>query len=278
MDAKAGSAYAKRIAAGIACLLAGALVTGWAVGRFVPGTPRPAAADVGVEEPIEPIISTRYGSLTAESIVDIPHGSAYCLEGLTQGKLFWTGTKEHLADMDDAEREAYIEKNHYIQDLEPVTVTVGDTKIVSRAAFEEWYPHYAEVASFASRDRDSFIVLVEVQVSNPSAATATLPPFALWSDALSEIDSGFLDAGWDSGDILLGEFYGVPADNDRVFYALPDGWNELEPGETQTRTLPFIVPKDALVRTERDGGYDLSSFCVTAWDCDPPTVYRFRLA
>ncbi len=110
----------------------------------------------------------------------------------------------------------------------------------------------------------------------PRCEAADIPPFTLWTDFGSN-DVSRLDSGWYiDNKYLSAELYGAPQD-DRVQYALPDGWNTLEAGETQTRILPFLAPERAFPPADAEGNRDLSHFCIATWDCDPATVYRFWL-
>lgn len=271
-------AKAKHIVAGIVALTIGALIVGWSLGTFIPGTPRQADAEKSATTENGTADSSRYGSLAAESTTEVPYGTAAPLEGLTQGKLFQDGVEEHLASMSDAARQDFISKNKYIKDYASFAVKVENTRVVSVRAFEEWYPHYAEASVYLSSRPDDLVVLVEVEIHNPTDSVAEIPPFALWSDKLSQTSGTHLDGGWKSDDLLLEELYGTPSDSGKVFYALAEDWNMLEPGQTQNRTFPYRIPATALDQNTSDGSYDLSGFSLSAWDCDPPTVYRLHLA
>ncbi|WP_139652828.1 hypothetical protein [Raoultibacter phocaeensis] len=263
----------KRITAGICCLLAGALVAGWAIGRYLPGSPRTAATEYEAEAWSFAVYST----VEAESVVDIPPNMPYALEDLEQGRKHLI-TDEELDFMGTEIARQFAETPEWSYECSALTMKVESSKAVSLQSFREWYPHYAEANPRQRKPLESFVVFADITLANESDAETYMPTLALWADRFDGTDSDFIGSGWQLDLGIFSELYGEPRqDENLIHYALKDGWNILAPSEKRTITVAFVLPKQELTGTHADGTYDLSKFCITTWDSEPATAYRFWL-
>lgn len=264
-----------RTAAGIVCIVAATCALAWFAFQFAPGEPRERAT----VDHYEPSISATSGSsYEAESIVDIPFGQTYRTESLTRGKWFST-SEEDRASWSDEERERLLASGSYLYDSDGVEIDPLELKAVSLDAFAEWYPHYALTTGYTeARKHECKIVLVDLTLTNTAEHEQNLPVMQLWSEdcngANDMLDNG---VGSDSGNYLLEELYGVPSDRGLVQNSIPDDWLVLQPGETRTITLPFLIYKNAFRNLEAYEDIDPSRFCLALADYDPPTIYRLWL-
>ena len=262
----------KRITAGICCLLAGALVAGWAIGHYLPGSPRPAATEGEAESWGFAVYST----VEAESVIDIPPNTHYALENLEQGRKYLI-TDEELDFMGTEVARQFAETPEWSYECPALTMKIESAKAVSLHSFREWYPHYAEANSYQGEPLDSIVVFADITLANESDAETFMPSLTLWAEGFDGTDSDFIGSGWQLDLGILSELYGEPRQHENlIHYTLKDGWNILAPSEERAITTAFVLPKQAMAET-RSGAYDLSKFCITTWDSEPTTTYRFWL-
>lgn len=265
-----------RTAAGIGCIAAATCALVWFVFQFAPGEPRERATVDDHGSSISAMSGNR--NYEAESIVDIPFGQTYRTESLTRGKWFNT-SEEDRASWSDEERERLLASGSYLYDSDDVEIDPLELKAVSLDAFAEWYPHYALTTGYTeAREHECKIVLVDLTLTNTAEHEQNLPVMQLWSEdcngANDMLDNG---VGGDSGGYLLEELYGVPSDRGLVQNSIPDEWRLLQPGETRTITLPFLIYKMSFREPAAYEDIDPSRFCLALADYDPPTIYRLWL-
>ncbi len=66
-------------------------------------------------------------------------------------------------------------------------------------------------------------------------------------------------------------------DDKAPFKTLPEGWDAIEPGESRTLTLPFIVYRNELVGRDAIDRLSAADFELLTYRCDPLTVYTMPL-
>lgn len=257
-----------RTAAGAACIIALVAAFGWFTFQFVPGTPRSPEPDMTTGR----TQAAQSSLIDAESIVDVPLGQPVTLKEITHGKGFPRSNQEDT--WSEKDRENLIATGTWRYELPTLDITATSFNSMSEAAFIEWYPHYGE-AQILSSDREKKVFLAEISVTNPNDFSVTLPNLLLWSKNFSGVCNK-LDNGVYTDKYLFDELYGEPQE-DFVAYRRTDGWNIIEPGETRTFTIPFLVYKSAFANQEAYENPDPSLFCLTISDYDPPTIYRFWL-
>lgn len=266
------TARTKRIAAGICCLLAGALVAGWAIGKYLPAAPREASPERS--ETSWEFIS--YSTVEAENVVDVPLGAPYLLENLLQEEKHFTD----FGELDEGERALARHKAKqpdWSYECSALSMKVGSAKAVSLQAFSEWYPHYAEVYSGFVKAADGVVILVDITLANKADADTRMPSFSLWTEGIDGSSVDVIGSGWQVDRGILAELYGEPRGGSFKSYQLKDRWNMLAPGEEKSCTIPFVVSRGALGTTDQAPAYDLSQFCIATWDCESATAYRFWL-
>lgn len=216
-----------------------------------------------------------YSTIEADRVVDVPANTAYELEGIQQGRGHLI-TPEELDEMGDD--VAQIAKSpEWSYECPAITMTVESAKAVSLRSFREWYPHYAEAHPSKQEQLDSVVVLCDITFANASDTETLMPSLALWADGFDGAETDFIGSGWQLNPGILAELYGVPqARENLIGYTLEDGWNMLAPAEEKTITAAFILPKRTVGASD-DGRYDLTKLCITTWDCEPATTYRFWL-
>lgn len=257
---------------GAACIVAATCALVWFAFQFAPGEPRERTADTeeGRLEATGWGLESRYA---AENIVDAAPGATLRAEGLTHGKGF-SYSEEEIASWSDEEREQQEGYDSWRYDLPALDLAVTGFKTMTEEAFIEWYPHYGD-ARIKFSDAEKKVFLVELEASNPNDVAARMPLPALWSDEFNGATDK-LGNGTYSDKYLLGELYGEPQDK-FVAYSLPDDWNVLQPGETRTFTVPYLVYRNTFRDPAAFDDIDPSRFCLALSDYDPPTIYRFWL-
>ena len=258
-----------RTLVGIACITAATCALIWFAFQFTPGEPRERVADTTIGRSIASG-SSRYA---AESIVDAVPGETLHVEGLTQGKGF-SYSEEEIAAWPDEERERTANSDSWRYDQPALNLTVTGFKAMTDNAFIEWYPHYGD-ARIEFSDAEAKVFLVELTATNPNGEPTSLYTPMLWSEDFNGASDN-LGNGVYTDKYLLGELYGEPQDKFAA-YSIPDNWNILQPGETRTFTLPFLVYENTFRDPEAYDDIDPSHFCLALSDYDPPTIYRLWL-
>lgn len=258
-----------RTALGAACIVAATAALVWFAFQFTPGEPREHAIDTDIGRS-----QASGGSrFAAEGIVDAKQGETIRIEGVTQGKGF-SYSEEEIASWPDEERERMESYDSWRSELPALDFTATGFKAMTEEAFIEWYPHYGE-ARIKFSDAEAKVVLAELAATNPGDEPVRMPTLVLWSDDFNGASDN-LENGMYHDNYLLGELYGEPQD-EFVAYSLPDDWNILQPGETRTFTLPFLVYKNTFANPAAYDDIDPSRFCLALSDYDPPTIYRLWL-
>lgn len=251
-----------RIAIGTVCLIAIALVMGWFVGRYIPGTPH---------EP-EPRIGDGLYSETgyaASEIVDLAPGSTLKAHGITQG-IAYNGRPEEVEQAIPSEiEEAWREAGEWEYDVPDFDLSVSQIKVISAKSFADWYPEYA--GTYYPAYESSELVAVTVSVANVSSEAIDLQHdfpmhnFSLWGENLDHIDDSL----------------GAGARLDDAYYFANTVYRSeqkaVEPGESVEIILPFKVNKNALKDQNAFDDLDPSDFCLQLVDFDSGTAYRLWL-
>ena len=251
-----------RIAIGTVCLIAIALVMGWFVGRYIPGTPH---------EP-EPRIGDGLYSETgyaASKIMDLAPGSTLKARDITQGKAY-NGRPEEIEQAIPSEiEEAWKEAGEWEYDAPDFDLSVSQVKLISTKSFADWYPEYAGTDYHAYDS--SKLVAATVLVTNVSSEAIDLQRdfplhnFSLWGENLDYIDDSLgAGANLDSAYFFANEVYRSEQDT-------------VEPGESVEIILPFKVNKNALKDQNAFDDLDPSDFCLQLVDFDSGTAYRLWL-
>lgn len=259
-----------RIAIGTVCLIAVALVMGWFVGRYIPGTPH---------DPEPRILEglTPGSGLPIEKVVEADPGTTLELHDITQG-LKYTNSEDGEHSLSEGQIAAWKELGEWEFDCPDVEVSVVETKAADTKNFADWYPGYK--ASNWEVYNNSKLVAVTVSITNTSDEDLVywrdVPEFTLWSPNIANLD-GTLGSGsmldrafWHLNDPLR-PFDEASTDPDRGRFI------DLEPGESQTLTLPFKINKNNLVDQSAFDALDPSDFCIQAADYDSGTAYRLWL-
>ena len=262
-----------RTAAGIACIAAATCALVWFAFQFAPGEPRErAGTDDGFASSIA---STGNGRYVAESVVDIPFGETFRTEGLDWGKWF-SVTEEERASWTEEERQSRLASGGYRYESDGIEIAARGLRTVSLDAFAEWYPHYVRTTSYTeARKHECKVLPAEITVTNASDRAQTLPRLVLWSEDFNGAND-VLENGAGVDAYLFGELHGEPQEG-FVAHHLPDGWDELAPGETRSWTVPSLVYKSAFRESAAYDDVDPSRFCLAVADYDPPTIYRLWL-
>lgn len=266
-----------RTAIGIVCLAIVTLSLGWFVGHFAPGTPK-ALADKPAEQ-------TLLGASTIAGIetdyrpgeyVDTSFGETTHLGERTLGKKFAT-SQETIDSWSDEERSRMTRNPGWEYRTPPLDVTVTSTRLMTPDAFAQWYPHWAETLGNAqTKGQDVTVLLVEAGITNTGTEPGSFAAFSLMGSSLINGDSE-LYQGFFCDKYLLEELYGAPSDRGLTEHHLPDDWDTLEPGETRTVTLPYLVSRPLLSNPSSYDQLDLSQLCLVAPSYDPPLLYRIWL-
>ncbi|WP_255466413.1 hypothetical protein [Eggerthella hominis] len=258
-----------RTALGAVCIAAATAALVWFAFQFTPGEPRARTADTEVGRS-QASGGSRYA---AESIADVAQGETLRVEGLTQGKGF-SYSEEEIAAWPDEERERTANSDSWRYDQPALDLTVTGFKAMTDDAFIEWYPHYGD-ARIESSDAEAKVFLVELTVTNPNDEPARMYTPMLWSEDFNGASDN-LGNGLHTDKYLLDELYGEPQDTFAT-YSIPDDWNVIQPGETRTFTVPFLVYEKTFHDPAAYDDIDPSRFCLALSDYDPPTVYRLWL-
>lgn len=258
-----------RTALGAVCIAAATAALVWFAFQFTPGEPRARTADTEVGRS-QASGGSRYA---AESIADVAQGETLRVEGLTQGKGF-SYSEEEITAWPDEERERTANSDSWRYDQPALDLTVTGFKAMTDDAFIEWYPHYGD-ARIESSDAEAKVFLVELTVTNPNDEPARMYTPMLWSEDFNGASDN-LGNGLHTDKYLLDELYGEPQDTFAT-YSIPDDWNVIQPGETRTFTVPFLVYEKTFHDPAAYDDIDPSRFCLALSDYDPPTVYRLWL-
>ncbi|WP_332518810.1 hypothetical protein, partial [Gordonibacter sp.] len=259
-----------RACAGIACLAVGIFALGWFTMHFTPGTPKAPEA-----EQFETSLGANDSLMAAESTIDIPFGQAYHLEGITQGKKF-AYSDEETAPWSEEQRASSMNATSWVSEASGLEITLSSAKALTEDAFIEWYPHYGDARQPATKQvpyPEAKVLLVEAAITNRSDKALHFSGMTLWSEDFKGA-SNQLNNGLFSTKYLLNEFYGEPSETGLVAYHMPDDWNVIQPGETRTRTLPYLVYRGLFKDAAAYDAFNLSRMCLTLADFDPPTIYR----
>lgn len=252
----------KRAMVGAVCLVVVALVMGWFVGRYIPGTPHEAEPRIGDGLYSE----TGYA---ASEIVDLAPGSTLELRGITQG-IAYIGRPDEVAQRTPPEAaELWKEQGMWEYDAPDLDLSVREIKVITTKSFADWYPEYG--GPYRPVYESSKLVAVTVSVANVSPAAVDLQRdfpmhnFSLWGENLDYIDDS-LGAGarLDDAYYFANEIY-------------RSGQDAIEPGESVEIILPFKVNKNALKNQNAFDGLDPSDFCLQLIDYDPAIAYRLWL-
>lgn len=252
----------KRAMVGAACLVAIALVMGWFVGRYIPGTPHEPEPRVGDG------LYSETGYIASE-IVDFAPGSTLELRGITQG-IAYNGRPEEIEQRIPPEvAEAWKEQGMWQYDAPDLDLSVREVKVISAKSFAGWYPEYRGTY-FPAYD-SSKLIAATVLVTNLSSEAIDLQRdfpmhnFSLWGENLDYIDDSL----------------GAGARLDDAYYFANDIYRSeqkaAEPGETVEIVLPFKVNKNALKDQDAFDDLDPSDFCLQLIDYDSGTAYRLWL-
>lgn len=264
-----------RATLGIACIAVATCALVWFAFQFVPGTPR--AASTEADDYGSSIAAAGNGRYVAQTVVDVPFGQPFIANGVTRGKWF-SFSEEERASWSEEDKDRFLNEYGYLYEIDGIEITPGATKAVTLDAFAEWYPHYAQTTGYAeAHGHECKVLLVDVTMTNTADHAQRMPPLALWSEELDGADDVLdQDVGSDGG-YLLSELYGVDSGTGLVQYAMPEGWDMLEPGETRTWTLPRLVFRSSFENPEAYDDMDPSAFCLALADYDPPAIYRLWL-
>lgn len=265
-----------RVCAGVTCLAIGLLALLWFITQFTPGTPKTLEAEnfttsIGAN-------GTNNNHFASETIIDIPFNQTYHAEGITQGKKFGY-TEEELAFWSDEQQKRSRSASSWVHELSNLDITLTAIKVVTEDAFIEWYPHYGDVRPSIGKPQtwpEAKVLLTEATITNNSDKVINIPSLQLWSEDFNGASAN-LSSGLFSEKYLLEELYGEPSDRGLNEYHLSDNWNVIQPGETLTRTLPYLVYRGLFKSTEDFDTFDYSRMCLTLSDFDPPTLYRLWL-
>lgn len=248
----------------------------WFASHFAPGAPRSPEPEQGRSS--WSIANSSFPNpVQAETIVDIPFGTTYRADAITMGKKFLT-KPDYIEAMDDEAKARTTQSPGWEYNVGDFSLSVGEAKVVPGEAFGGFYPHYVEANQDPNSPlQDSVFFLIEVTATNTTDTPTTVPIDAifLWSDTLFGANDQ-LFTGIGQGKYLLKEFFGTPQD-DFLSYKLSDDWNILEPSETAQWTFAYCVNKGLFTNPEDLENIDLSKFCLTIGDWDPPTIYRLWL-
>lgn len=267
-----------RIALGIAGIIALALVLGWFLLQFEPAPPRkaPAPETPSVVNSLHEIVSFD----TACKIVPVAVGEPLNVKGFVRGRAFTYSDDEWAELTSQLSKERVleiIEEPDWRFELGDIDILPGTVRIVSEQAFEEWYPGYEEATVYqpAYPAEDVRIVLVDVSIANRSDRPADARGLYLTSAKFK--------APWEGGPAVvypdhaaLGAMYGVESAKS-PFKELPEGWDAVEPGETRTLTLPFVVYRNELAGSDTIDRLCAADFELLTYRCDPLTVYTMPL-
>lgn len=251
-----------RAMVGAVCLIVVALVMGWFVGRYIPGTPHEPEPRVGDGLYSE----TGYA---ASEIVDLAPGSTLELRGITQG-IAYIGRPSEVAQRTAPEvAELWKEQGMWEYDVPDLDLSVLDIRILTTKSFADWYPEYG--GPYRPVYDSSKLVAVTALVTNVSSDAIDLQRdfpdlnFSLWGESLDHIDDS-LGAGAHL--------------DDAYHYAnkiLARQQDMVEPGESVEIILPFKVNKNSLKDQSAFDDLDPSVFCLQLVDYDPCIAYRLWL-
>ncbi len=300
----------RRTALGTVCLVVVALVMGWFVGQYVPGTP---------QSPETLVYATMYSGngTPVQNTVDTSFGEQATLEGVVQGESFTLD--ETRSDLQTEQgRQAY---RDHLEDIgaweheyPPFAMRIEEVRTVSADSFADLYPNFSSKQQHTRgffihpggnlNLQDTTMILVSVSITNKSEelisgyphpfGKGALPSCNLfrtdWCEMQGEsvafgdqviIEAGPLSDGTlGSGEILEDSAF-VAINDDPVYLDNPDpngiqyAYIHIEPGETKTYVFPYLVPDKVL---GGDGRHpDLSNLCIQTPDYATETVYRLWL-
>ena len=267
-----------RIALGIAGIVALALVLGWFLLQLEPAAPRRAAA---------PETPSAIGSLHDVTffddnyeVVPVATGEALKMKGFVHGRSFAYSDEEWAELTSQLSRQRVLEITEapdWRFKLGDIDILPETARIVSEEAFEEWHSGYddATVYNPAYAPEDMRIVLVDVSVANHSDGTADARYLYLTSAKFKEAAEGGPAIAYPD-DAALRAIYGVP-DDKAPFKTLPEGWDTVEPGESRTLTLPFVIYHNELDGQDAIDHLSVADFQLLTYRCDPLTVYTMPL-
>lgn len=267
-----------RIALGITGIIALALVLGWFLLQFEPASPRkaPTPETPSVVNSLHEIVSFD----TAYKIVPVAVGEPLNVKGFVRGRAFTYSDDEWAKLTSRLSKERVLEiteEPDWRFELGDIDILPGAVRIVSEQAFEEWHPGYEEATVYnpAYLAEDVRVVLVDVSIANRSDRPADARGLYLTSAKLK--------APWEGGpavifpeDAALRAMYGVESAKS-PFKELPEGWDAIEPGETRTLTLPFVVYRNELAGSDTIDRLCAADFELLTYRCDPLTVYTMPL-
>lgn len=270
-----------RLARIVGCAVALVIVTflfAWFVGGLIPAPPRQGvSASAPDEAPIR-----RLDALEHAEVAEVAFGEAEIVDSSTL-------TSDAFDDSLIGDVQATLAMHGALSsvkagdpwrvDMASLRFQVVDAKVVDKEAFEQWYPHYADmVHGFPGYEEyEAKYVVVKAAIGNVGEeAEAVVLPW-LWSSKFSGADfEGLL--GIATTPLLIEEMQGTPQESsDTRQYVLEEGWNIYEPGRTRDIVVAFPVYR-SLFSSEAD--FDdaaAEDFALQFVDCDPARLYRFAL-
>lgn len=267
-----------RIALGIAGIVALALVLGWFLLQLEPAAPR-KAAPLETPSAVNSLHDAVHFDTTYE-VVPVAAGEPLNVKGFAHGHAFTYSDDEwaEVACQLSKERVREItEAPDWRFELGDIDILPGAVHIVSEEAFEEWYLGYDDATAYdpSYAAEDVRIVLVDVSIANHGDTAADARYLYLTSAELKAPVQGDPAIIYPS-DAALRAIYGVP-DDKAPFKTLPEGWDAIEPGESRTLTLPFVVYRNELVGRDAIDRLSAADFELLTYRCDPLTVYTMPL-
>ena len=277
----------RRVAVGLGLLLVVTLMLGWFVGRFVPGEPQSLHSRPSYY--IYPSTSATY--IPVSKVEEAAFGSTARVEGLMRGRKYtktqpcviasFDGGEERAVFVEEIEVPMFPESYGYDIAFPPFEMKVEGARAVSLNAFAEWYPEFLTLGLVRSRvivPELSKVVLVDVTATNLSDdRVLQLDHLLLASDAFNQVSPGCLGNGCS----ISGAAFDVLNDGARI----PVGEEEssfssvaVEPGETRTFTLPYVVGSSFFADVADYEELDLACFSLEIGDYATGTLHRFALA
>lgn len=267
-----------RIAASATAFVVVTFLFVWFVGSLIPGRPMECEPAPG---PADPRLH-RIEALASADVVEVAFGEAKTMESPTlKSDAFDASLLGDIQAALAAHGVLLAEKkgDSWRFDMADMRFQVVEARVVDQDAFEQWYPHYADMLfglSFYEEYETKYIV-VKAKISNVGEESQVMVLPWLWSSKFAHADAaGFL--GSSTTPLLVEEMQGSPQESSNTRqYALEEGWNVLDPSCERELSLAFPVYRSMFASADDFDSVGADDFAMQFIDCDPAVFYRFML-